>query len=218
MRYKRWMVVSLASCVAIAAACVPKPGVPANAAPVATISATPDTGSAPLPVQYSAGGSVDPDGTIVDHLWTFGDGSDPVHGVDVMHTYEHEGTYTVILTVTDNRGAVGSAQFELTVNPRPPATLASQEQIILNPVGDPIAVYDTGPWDRYELREPGAVGYDPATDSWIGAVHRPWQRGRGQLGGHGERRCGGLRRWRELGATPAEPADGRRRVGWRGSG
>lgn len=52
-------------------------------------------------------------------------------------------------------------------DPAPAADLASTEPVDLHPVGDPIAVYRTGNWDTWGIREPGAAIYDPATDSWI---------------------------------------------------
>lgn len=56
-----------------------------------------------------------------------------------------------------------------TTTAQPPAavTLASRQPIDLEVAGDPIAVYNTGVWDDYELREPGAPIYDPGTDAWI---------------------------------------------------
>ena len=45
--------------------------------------------------------SFDLDGTIVDYIWDFGDGT-IAHGSSYNHTYYSNGNYTVTLTVTDN--------------------------------------------------------------------------------------------------------------------
>ncbi|HDL84963.1 MAG TPA: PKD domain-containing protein, partial [Candidatus Acetothermia bacterium] len=89
---------------------------PANAAPTAVFTATPDTGIAPLTVMFNAATSQDPDGTIVTYDWDFGDGSVHKQGVSVTHTYLSAGSYAAILTVTDDGGAQDTATHTITVN------------------------------------------------------------------------------------------------------
>jgi len=55
-------------------------------------------------VQFDGSGSFDTDGSIVSYYWDFGDGT-MGSGVSPFHTYASEGTYTVFLTVTDDKGA-----------------------------------------------------------------------------------------------------------------
>ncbi|MBS1713897.1 MAG: PKD domain-containing protein [Armatimonadetes bacterium] len=74
-----------------------------NVAPVAVATATPSSGTVPLPVSFSAAGSLDPDGTIVSYFWDFGDGSTSTLP-DPSHTYVEGVPRTVELTVTDNGG------------------------------------------------------------------------------------------------------------------
>ncbi len=52
----------------------------------------------------NAGTSIDPDGTISAFNWKFGDNSSGT-GVNTSHDYTSDGTYNVVLTVTDNSGA-----------------------------------------------------------------------------------------------------------------
>ena len=52
--------------------------------------------------------SIDNDGSIVSHLWDFGDGSPTSVETDPMHTYPGPGSYTASLTVTDDGGLSGS--------------------------------------------------------------------------------------------------------------
>jgi PKD repeat protein len=64
-----------------------------------------------LTCYFDGSGSADPDGWIVNRLFSFGDGS---AGGD-SHTYAVSGTYTVTLTVTDNAGGTGAQSTSVTV-------------------------------------------------------------------------------------------------------
>ena len=57
--------------------------------------------------QFDGSPASDPDGTIVRHVWTFGDGAS-AEGLMVSHTYGTPGFYPATLTVTDNEGAIGT--------------------------------------------------------------------------------------------------------------
>lgn len=81
--------------------------------PQASASATPTRGPAPLPVQFSSQGSVDPDGGLISYLWTFGDGSNST-SANPSHTYAADGVYTARLVVTDDEG-VSSTSNPLTI-------------------------------------------------------------------------------------------------------
>lgn len=82
---------------------------PANSPPVASFTATPSSGIAPLTVEFDASASTDSDGSIVAYHWNFGDNSAAGSGVTTSHSFQAAGTYTVTLTVTDSGGATGSA-------------------------------------------------------------------------------------------------------------
>ena len=92
---------------------------PPNVRPVAAITALPTAGPAPLLVQLNSVGSTDPDGTIVSYAWDFGNGQSAT-GSSTQVTYTQAGTYTVTLTVTDNRGAKTSATEQIVVDPPQP--------------------------------------------------------------------------------------------------
>ncbi len=79
-----------------------------NQLPQAVISADPASGDAPLEVSFDGSGSSDPDGSIVDYRWDFGD-NQTGSGATVSHTFQDAGYYTVRLTVEDDLGATGSA-------------------------------------------------------------------------------------------------------------
>ena len=80
-----------------------------NSRPVAIFSTDPTSGPSPLTVGFDASASYDPDGTVVDYSWDFGDGTSGT-GITTTHTFTSstDRTYTVILTVTDNGGKTGS--------------------------------------------------------------------------------------------------------------
>ncbi len=65
--------------------------------------------------QLDASASSDADGTIESYLWDFGDGTSPGAGVLANHTYAASGTYTVTLTVTDDRGDTATFSQDVTV-------------------------------------------------------------------------------------------------------
>lgn len=73
-----------------------------NRPPVASFSyACPN-----LTCSFDGSASYDPDGSVASYGWNFGDGQTAT-GPTPTHTYATNGTYTVTLTVTDNRGATG---------------------------------------------------------------------------------------------------------------
>ena len=89
-----------------------------NSPPVASFTASPLSGTAPLTVSFNASSSYDSDGSIVTYEWDFGDG---VHGAGATtsHTYSTAGTYAVKLTVTDNKGATDSVNHFISIAAAP---------------------------------------------------------------------------------------------------
>jgi len=85
-----------------------------NLVPAAVASATPDSGPAPLSVAFDGSASSDPDGSIVEHSWDFGDGTG-AQGASTVHEYSTTGVYAVSLTVTDDDAATDTATLVVTV-------------------------------------------------------------------------------------------------------
>jgi PKD repeat protein len=81
-----------------------------NRLPVASLSATPTQGFAPLTVSFNGSASYDPDGSVKSYTFTFGDGSASVTQTTptIQHTYNNPGDYFATLTVKDNSGANSS--------------------------------------------------------------------------------------------------------------
>jgi PKD repeat protein len=68
-------------------------------------------------VKLSAADSSDDDGMIVSYIWSFGDGSNDVSTNDtqVNHSWNKPGTYTIELTVQDDRGGTSESSVVITV-------------------------------------------------------------------------------------------------------
>jgi PKD repeat protein len=94
-----------------------------NTAPIARMTATPTSGSAPLNVSFTSS-STDSDGTIVSSQWSFGDGA-TASGTSASHAYLSAGTYTARLTVTDNSGMTGTTTATISVSGTPSMHVAS---------------------------------------------------------------------------------------------
>jgi len=76
----------------------------------------------PVAVTFDISGSNDPDGTIASFELDFGDGTAVETGTDVSipippHDYEEAGTFTAILTVTDNDGRIGMTNAVVVIGP-----------------------------------------------------------------------------------------------------
>ena len=84
------------------------PTLPANQPPVADASG-PYSGYVGYTLSFSASDSYDPDGSIVNYSWNFGDGNIG-YGMKSTHVYTAAGTFNVILTVTDNDGLTNTTK------------------------------------------------------------------------------------------------------------
>jgi PKD repeat protein len=67
-----------------------------------------------LTVAFNASASNDPDGTIANFSWSFGDDTEG-NGMIVSHEFPANGTYQVALTVTDNGNAKNTTKKGVTV-------------------------------------------------------------------------------------------------------
>lgn len=128
-RTARGTVVAVALGVAlVAGACIPPPegggSDPDEIAPIAVASVGASAGAAPFTAVFSSAGSADADGEIVEHRWTFGDGTESGEP-NPTKVYASPGTYDVTLEVVDDDGLTDTATtFAVTAyNPGDPAAL-----------------------------------------------------------------------------------------------
>lgn len=92
-----------------------RPGVilPPNGAPTASFLFSPSTPRENDSILFDGSASTD-DGQIVSYAWDFGDGG-TASGSRVFHSYGLLGAYSVVLTVTDDRGQTSSTSKSVTV-------------------------------------------------------------------------------------------------------
>ncbi len=87
--------------------------------PLATLTASPASGTAPLAVTLDASGSSDPNsgGKITQYTFNFGDGTAAVtqSTPSVSHSYATAGSYTASVTVSDNQGHTAVARASVGV-------------------------------------------------------------------------------------------------------
>lgn len=86
--------------------------------PVASFTATPNSGAAPLEVTFDASASRASEGTLTSFAWQFGDGSSG-SGSQTSHTYTEPGSMQATLTVTNSAGRTASTSRSITVTAAP---------------------------------------------------------------------------------------------------
>jgi PKD repeat protein len=146
------------------------PGIilPPNGAPVPAFIYSPSAPLSKSDVTFDASLSTDSDGRIASYAWNFGDGSQG-SGVLVKHAFATAGSYTVTLTVTDDRGQSASTSksvgVSLSDNPRAefvisPTPASVNQKVFFNAapstaaVGRTIVRYD---WDYGSGRQDSGV-------------------------------------------------------------
>jgi uncharacterized repeat protein (TIGR01451 family) len=111
--------------------------------PTSVVSASVTEGPAPLAIDFSSGGSADPEGVPLTYRWDFGDGSTSVEP-NPAHTYAGRGAYAVRLTVSDGNVSTVSDPLAITVGKRPVVTILSPVNGTAFRVGDVITLAGDG--------------------------------------------------------------------------
>jgi len=164
--------------------------------PTVTAGAAPLKGNASLLVNFF-GTATDPDGTITEYRWNFGDGTSEWTSpstASTTHPYNSNGTFTATLTVkdNDNRTTTSTVQIQVNLAGTPSALMYAEPTQGVTPLTvrfcgsgiDPDGTITLYEWDldgngTYELSSataPTAFGdkMEDGVNGWV--ADPPWQR------------------------------------------
>ncbi|KON32482.1 hypothetical protein AC477_02965, partial [miscellaneous Crenarchaeota group-1 archaeon SG8-32-1] len=102
-----------------------------NLSPIAVIMYSPNIAYTDVTINFDGSFSYDPDGTIVEYFWDFGDGNTSSVPT-VSHSYADDGEYSVTLRIVDNLGAVGSKVAVQVIKNRPPVAALTESVVIID--------------------------------------------------------------------------------------
>ncbi len=148
-----------------------------NSLPRAHASVTPSSGPTPLQVHLSSADTFDPDNDPLTYFWDFGDGNfstDP----NPVHTYETAGTYSIVLTVSDDRGGQTTAiPVRVSAGSNAPSvTITQPSASLLYRAGDTITFSgnandpDSGPMEARSLAWLVTFHHDQHTHPFLGPL------------------------------------------------
>ncbi|MCD6522432.1 MAG: PQQ-binding-like beta-propeller repeat protein, partial [Candidatus Diapherotrites archaeon] len=134
--------------------------------PTCSFTANPESGDAPLTVQFDASGTTGPR-PIVSYIWDFGDGASD-SGITTSHEYTAVDTFTATLTATDDSGGTCTATKTITTTLPTDAT-------------GPVAVISADPTSGYA---PLTVSFDGSgSHDDAGIIWYAWDFGDGETSG-----------------------------------
>jgi PKD repeat protein len=118
-------------------------GTSTNQAPTARLSANPVSDNVGSEVLFDGTSSSDPDGTVEQYLFSFGDGDTLgwTTTSQATHTYDAAGVYTASLQVKDDKGKTSTNKAEVTVTVEQPNEAPVAEIVSIEP--NPAMVGDT---------------------------------------------------------------------------
>ena len=139
-----------------------------------------------LEVSFNASASYDPDTSIEQYSWDFGDGSPVVNSATptTTHTYADYGDYTVTLTVTDETSDTDETSELVEVDPPAPGSayddyaakaeeIADENGVLFLHLGEKIQQVSGSTWDDYlvDSIQPSALGHEFIAESISSALH-----------------------------------------------
>ncbi|WP_461032473.1 PQQ-dependent sugar dehydrogenase [Streptomyces mayteni] len=139
-----------------------------NRTPLAVATASADSGTLPLTVEFDASGSSDPEGDALEYAWDLdGDGTTDATGPTASHTYTTAGEFRPALTVTDAGGLSTTTHLTVTAgNARPTLTIGSPADGTFSDFGEDIPFTvraedpDGGPVDCTAIRVTYQLGHN----------------------------------------------------------
>jgi glucose/arabinose dehydrogenase len=134
-----------------------------NAPPSAIANGNPTSGPAPLLVNFSSAGSIDPEGQPLSYAWTFGDGGTSTQA-NPSHPYAADGPYIARVTVSDGVNNVLSNNVNISVGNPPIATIDTPGDGSVFRAGDSIGYAGSG-------SDPDEGTLPPSALSWTILFH-----------------------------------------------
>lgn len=112
-----------------------------NQPPSADFTFSPTTPMAQENILFDASGSTDPEASLVNYTWDFGDGQQ-AEGISVSHAFTNGGNYQVTLTVTDAGQLTDTMTQTVSVmeDPNSPPAAPSELSVIKTKVGRDFAI------------------------------------------------------------------------------
>jgi WD40 repeat protein len=120
-----------------------------NGLPIPIINYAPKYPNLGQPIDFDGSQSYDSDkyGNIKNYYWDFGDGETSPRKHPSRHEYETNGTYTISLTVEDNKGAKNTTSIKLKANLPPKAIIR------IEPPRPPIQFHNNGDEVKFNAHE-----------------------------------------------------------------
>ncbi|MEA3224054.1 MAG: PKD domain-containing protein [Thermodesulfobacteriota bacterium] len=129
----------------------------ASCKPTAVITADPQSGPAPLAVEFDGSGSTDWNRDIVSYEWDFdGDGTIDMEGITATYTYQGPGTYMARLIVTDEKTNTSETTREIRVYGSPTVSIEAAPLSVIS--GEPTTLSWTSTYADFVSIDQGIGG------------------------------------------------------------
>jgi hypothetical protein len=116
-------------------------------------------------IQISTSGTFDPDGDLLTHSYSYGDGTSGSGYID--HKYQSVGTYALAFTVTDPGGLSSTDSTTVYVTPEPPAEPVVWSNLVKVTSQAPVLTKTSGATSGYDAGASSTRAIGPGLDGWI---------------------------------------------------
>ncbi len=137
-----------------------------NQPPQANFTMSPNQGDAPLTVILNASSSFDPDGSITSYQWSSSNGQ-AANGPNTQFIFNNPGTYTISLTVTDDKGKTAQTTKTVTVAATAATPTTNNENVAALKFIDYKPVYQVGDMLKLNLQAKITKNRNQRVDLWI---------------------------------------------------
>ena len=137
-----------------------------NQAPQANFTMSRNQGNAPLTVILNASSSFDPDGSITSYQWSSSDGQ-AANSQNTQFIFNNPGTYTISLTVTDDKGKTAQTTKTVTVAATAATPTTNNENVAALKFIDYQPVYQVGDMLMLNLQVKITQNRNQRVDLWV---------------------------------------------------